>query len=367
MTIWVNSVAEGMLRQWLAVTTYRVRFVIRTTLVGIVVGGVLVAPIAVADEIINVYSARKESLILPLLEKFESESGIEVRLVTGKADALLKRIEIEGSATPADLFITVDAGRLHRAKEAGILQQITSQQVIDSVPHHLRDPENYWVGLSMRARPIFYAKATVDPSLLESYEELADERWRGRICIRSSSNIYNQSLVASMIESIGSEKTLAWSKALVNNMARPPAGGDTDQLKAVAAGECDIAVANTYYYGRLAASDDASKRSVVEKLGVFWPNQTDGDRGVHVNVSGAGIVAPSKNSDNATRLLKFLVTAGSQQWYAQVNQEYPIVPGIAISPELEAIGDFKADSVNMSVLGQRNAEAVETMDKAGWH
>lgn len=318
-----------------------------------------------SEEVVNVYSARKEALILPILERFKEDTGIGFNLVTGKADELLKRIELEGEATPADLFITVDAGRLYRAKEAGVLQAIPSTS-IEPTPEHLRDADGMWVGLSMRARPIFYALDRVNPNELSTYEQLADENWQGRVCIRSSSNIYNQSLLASMIESNGPDMTLEWATAFVKNFARPPSGGDTDQIKAVAAGLCDVAIANTYYYGRLAASDKDANNEVAAKVGVFWPNQGDGDRGTHVNVSGASIVKHSKNAGNAIRLIEYLLTTDSQSWYANVNHEYPVVPGVPISSTLKGIGSFTADDVNMTALGMNNRKAVELMDQAGW-
>ncbi|MDH3387927.1 MAG: extracellular solute-binding protein, partial [Gammaproteobacteria bacterium] len=236
---------------------------------------------AVQAQEVNVYSARKEALILPLLKKFEATSGIGFNLITGKEDALLKRLESEGRSTPADVFITTDAGRLQRAKEAGVLQPIEDAVLSARIPQNLRDSENYWFGLSQRARIIFYVKDRVDPAELSTYEALAEPRWKKRICIRSSDNIYNQSLVASMIEARGVEATEAWARGLVANLARKPAGGDTDQLRAAAAGLCDIAIANTYYFARLATSGKAEDRKVAESLGVFWPNQ--GDRGSHVN------------------------------------------------------------------------------------
>lgn len=325
-----------------------------------------VGPVVADSGKVNIYSARKEALILPILEKFKEETGISFNLVTGKADELLTRIRLEGQATPADLFITVDAGRLYRAKKANILQPIENESILSRVPESLRDPDGLWVGLSQRARPIFYLKSSVDPSSLSTYEQLADNVWKGRICVRSSSNIYNQSLVASMIEASGAEKTLAWAKSFVGNFARDPAGGDTDQIKSVAAGECDIGIANTYYYGRLAASDNPDNQAVAAAVGVFWPNQADGDRGTHVNVSGAGITKHAKNPDNAVRLLEFLTTDESQNWYAQVNHEYPVVQKVPVSATLAAIGEFRADDVNMTLLGVNNRKAVEIMDQAGW-
>lgn len=323
-------------------------------------------PAAANDDVVNVYSARKEALILPLLERFEKENGIRVQLVTGKADALLKRLETEGNLTPADVFITVDAGRLQRAKDAGVLQPIRNDAVEAAVPANLRDPDHMWFGVSQRARPIMYVKGKVKPTELSTYEGLTDARWKGRVCIRSSGNIYNQSLVASMIEAKGAEATQKWAEGLVKNFARPPGGGDTDQLRAAAAGQCDIAVANTYYLGRLLASKKAEDRAVGEKLAVFWPNQADGERGTHVNVSGVGVTRHAKNREAAVKLLEFLVTRDAQAWYAEINHEYPVVPGTPISETVKAFGPFRADTLNLSKLGENNAEAVKLMDRAGW-
>jgi iron(III) transport system substrate-binding protein len=319
--------------------------------------------VAQAQEV-NVYSARKEALILPLLQKFEAETGIGFNLITAKADELLQRLESEGRSTPADVFITTDAGRLQRAQKAGVLRTVDNAVLNARIPANLRDHENYWFGLSQRARIIFYAKDRVDPSELSTYEALADANWKERVCIRSSSNIYNQSLVASMITAHGVEETEAWASGLVANFARKPAGGDTDQLRAAAAGQCDIAIANTYYYGRLASSDKEADRKIAEALGVFWPNQHD--RGAHVNVSGAGITLHAKHPEAAERLLEFMVNAESQTWYAEVNNEYPVVTDAQISELLKSWGEFKSDSINLSHLGENNRAAVQLMDRAGW-
>lgn len=318
------------------------------------------------EDVVNIYSARKEALILPLLKRFKKETGISYRLVTGKADGLLKRLEIEGKHSPADLFITVDAGRLQRAKSAGVLQAINNDVLNAAIPQYLRDKDNHWFGLSQRARTIIYAKDRVKASELNTYEGLTDAKWKGRICVRSSGNIYNQSLVASMIAVKGSEAAENWAKGLVANFARPPSGGDTSQLKAIAAGQCDVALANTYYVGRLLNSKKSKDLAVGNKLAVFWPNQAEDERGTHVNVSGAGVTKYAKNVKAATRLLEFMVTNESQQWYAEVNNEYPVVANVKISDTLKSFGDFKADSVNLSVLGENNTAAVKLMDRAGW-
>jgi len=314
---------------------------------------------------VNVYSARKENLIKPLLDKFSAETGVKTNLITAGADKLLTRMQNEGRNTPADILITTDAGRLYRAKQAGLLQVIGSDTIDKLVPAHLRDVDGQWVGLSQRARVLFYAKDRVKPEQLSSYENLADPKWHKRICIRGSGNIYNQSMVASMIAAEGEAATLAWSKGLVNNLARKPKGGDRDQIKAAAAGQCDIAVANTYYYAQmLANSKDPSQVEAAKKMVIFWPNQND--RGAHVNISGAGISKYSKNKDNAVRLLEFLLSAESQKWYASVNYEYPVVEGVPPNELVASWGDFKSDLLNLSRLGELNAAAVKIMDKAGW-
>lgn len=313
---------------------------------------------------VNLYSARNEALIKPLLDNFTRETGIKVNLVTGKASALLKRLVTEGRNTPADLFITTDAGRLHRAREAGVLQPVTSQRLNSAIPANLRDPDGYWYGLSQRARPIFYIKGKVDPQQLSTYEALADPQWKNRICIRSSSNIYNQSLVASMITANGEKQTEEWARAFVTNFARPPKGGDKDQIKAAAAGRCDIAIANTYYVAKMITGKDQDLKKAAEAVAVFWPNQND--RGTHVNVSGIGMTSAAKNSDNATRLMEYLVSEKAQQWYAEANQEYPVRTGVAASTTLQSWGDFKSDSIELSRLGELNTDAVKLMDRAGW-
>jgi iron(III) transport system substrate-binding protein len=342
--------------------------VLSTTLISsLMIFSSFITHIAYSEEnIVNIYSARKEALILPLLERFEKETGIGFNLVTGKADGLLKRLEIEGDMTPADIFITVDAGRLQRAKDAGVLQAIDNQVLEKRIPAHLRDDDKFWFGLSQRARTMVYVKNKVKPEEMSTYENLSDPKWKKRICIRSSSNIYNQSLVVSLIEANGEEATEAWAKKLVENLAKKPAGGDTDQLKAAAAGVCDIAIVNTYYFGRLINSKKEKDRKVAEKLAVFWPNQVHQGRGAHVNVSGAGITKHATHIKAANRLLEFFVKDESQKWYAEVNNEYPVVPTAQISDTLKSFGDFKADKLNLTILGKDNAKAVRLMDRAGW-
>lgn len=319
---------------------------------------------ALATGEVNLYSARQEALIKPLLDQFTAATGIEVNVVSAKADALLQRLKSEGRNSPADLLLTVDAGNLHAAQVAGVLQPVRSQVLEAAIPATYRDPAGHWFGLSMRARPIMYVKGRVDPSELSTYEALAEPKWKGRICIRSSDNVYNQSLVAAMIATRGEAATEAWAKGFVANFARKPQGGDRDQLKAAVAGQCDIAIANTYYLAQMLESDKADEKAIAEKIGVFWPNQND--RGVHVNISGAGVTAAAPNRDNAVRLLEFLAGEKAQQWYAETNQEYPVRSGAAASATLRGFGEFHADSVNMAQLGEFNAAAVRLMDRAGW-
>lgn len=319
---------------------------------------------ALADGEVNVYSARQEALIKPLMDEFTQETGIRVNIVSARADALLQRLRSEGRNTPADILITVDAGNLHSAKQAGVLRQVESDLLKEAIPESYRDPEGYWYGLSMRARPIMYVKGKVNPEQLSTYEALADEPWRRSICIRSSSNVYNQSMVASMIIANGEAETEAWARGLMANLAQPPRGGDRDQIRAAAAGVCDIAIANTYYLGQMLNSDDEAERAAAESIGVFWPNQ--GDRGTHVNVSGAGLIAHTENVDNAVKLLEFMASDRAQQWYAEANQEYPVKPGVEWSNTLSDLGDFEADSVNLGRLGEHNAAAVRLMDRVNW-
>ena len=323
----------------------------------------LAGPVQAAGEV-NLYSARKEELIKPLLDKFTVKTGIKVNLVTGKEDALLERLKSEGRNSPADLLLTSDAGRLHRAQEAGVLAPVDSARLRKLVPAHYRDPQGHWFGLSVRARPIAYVTQRVHANELSTYEALAERKWKGRICIRSSDNIYNQSLVASMIAHRGVAATEAWARGFVANFARAPVGGDRDQVLAAAAGQCDVVIVNTYYLAAMLNDQDPAQRAAAQKLAVFWPNQKD--RGAHVNVSGIGLTAAARHRDSAVKLIEYLAGAEAQAWYAEVNHEYPIRPDIPVSKTLAAMGKFKADTLNLHQLGQYNAEAVKLMDRAGW-
>ena len=324
---------------------------------------------ALADGEVNVYSHRHYDTDQALYDRFEEQTGIEVNVIQGKADELIERLSREGSASPADILMTVDAGRLVRAQSMGLLQPVTSALLEANVPAHLRDPEGSWFGLTQRARVIVYHPDRVSPDELSTYADLTHPMWAGRILIRSSSNIYNQSLLASIIANEGEAEAAAWAAGMVANMARTPQGNDRDQMKAVAAGEGDLAVVNTYYVGLLINSGDEYEREVGAQVRVFFPNQDgagqDG-RGAHVNVSGAGVTKSAGNLDNAVKLLEFLTGAEAQELFSAANHEYPVNPAVSPSPLLQSWGDFTADDLPLHRLGELNADAVRVFDHAGW-
>ncbi|MEM8612586.1 MAG: Fe(3+) ABC transporter substrate-binding protein [Cyanobacteria bacterium P01_H01_bin.105] len=316
------------------------------------------------DAVVNVYSARHYDVDDDLFDSFTEQTGIDVNVVEGKSDELIERIKTEGDASPADVFITVDAGRLWRAEQADIFESVSSDVLDENVPASLRHPDGLWYGLTKRARVLIYNVDAVEPADLSTYEALAEPEWNGRVCVRSSGNIYNQSLLGSLIETIGLEDTEAWAQGLVNNLARDPDGGDVNQIKAVAAGQCDVAIANHYYWARLAKSDEPENQDVVAKTAVFFPNQ-DG-RGTHVNISGVGVVAGAEHRENAIAFLEFLVGSEAQEVFAQSNNEYPVVDGVAMDPIVAELGEFKVDEVNVSAYGRNNPEVVKLVDRVGW-
>lgn len=314
---------------------------------------------------VNIYSARHYQTDQALYDDFTKATGIQVNIIEAKADALIERIKREGANSPADIFVSVDAGRLWRADQAGILDTVDSATIESRLPDHLRHPDGKWFGLSTRARVIVYNTQTVtEAEAPKTYEELAEEKWKGRICIRSSSNIYNLSLLASLIEHNGAENAQKWATAVVANMARAPQGGDTDQIRAVAAGECDVAVANSYYYARLKASQKAADQAVVTTTAIQYPNQEG--RGTHTNVSGAGVVKGAPNKDAAIKFLEYMTSESAQTHFAAANNEYPAVKGAKTTPVLEALGTFKNDTLNTSVYGVNQPKAVILFDIAGW-
>ena len=317
-----------------------------------------------AAEELNLYSARHYQTDEALYADFTAATGIEINRIEGKDDALIERIRNEGANSPADILITVDAGRLWRADQAGLFQPVSSKVLEDRVPANLRHPDGHWFGFSSRARLIFYNKDAVGAGEVARYEDLADPKWRERICIRSSSNIYNQSLLGSIIAAEGAAGAEAWAKGVVANFARDPKGGDTDQLRSVAAGQCDVAVANSYYYARLASSDKVANRDVAAALGVVFPNQ--GGRGTHINISGAGVLKHAPNRDAAVKFLEYLASDAAQRYFADGNNEYPVVEGVAPNAVLSNLGAFKVDPLNVAVYGENQPEAQKIFDRAGW-
>lgn len=316
------------------------------------------------QEEVNIYSSRHYDTDRALYDRFTEETGIEVNIIEGSSDELIERIRNEGENSPADIVITVDAGRLWRAAEADVLQPYESEYLDSTIPAQMINEDKYWIGLSVRVRGIIYSPDRVDPEELDGYLGLADEKWEDRICIRSSNNIYNQSLVASMIETYGEEETEEWARGVVNNFARDPQGGDTDQIKAVAAGVCDIAVANHYYLARLIASDNPEDQEAASRAAIYFPPEEFG--GTHINISGAGLAANSPNRENAIRFLEYLATEEAQELYAVANNEFPVVESVELPAVLDQFGEYESDLVNVSMYGINNPRAIRLMDRAGW-
>lgn len=322
-------------------------------------------PLHAEEKVLTLYTQRHYGFDQELTGKFEEETGIEVRVVKAGADELIARLEQEGENTPADLFMTADAGGLSRAAEAGLLQPIRDhEEALEPVPDRLHHPEGLWTAITQRARVFAYAKDRVNPEELSTYQDLADPEWKGRIVIRSSSNIYNQSLMTTLIEANGADAALEWAKAVRDNMARPPQGSDRDQIRAVAAGLADVALVNTYYLGLLENSSEQKDRDAAAAVGIIYPNQED--RGAHVNISGIGVVKASDQPELAAKFIEFHLTPEVQAGYPENTYEFPVVEGVPWSETQERWGKFKADDVSLSILGDRNAEAVRIFNEAGW-
>lgn len=322
------------------------------------------------SNVVHVYSHRHYDTDQALFRRFEELSGYDVQVVEAGADELIQRLMAEGPNSPADVLITVDAGRLHQATSEDLLQSVESPVLDSLVPEYLRGPDNEWFALTMRSRVIAYHVDRADQSILSTYEALAGEAFQDNVAIRSSSNIYNISLMASLIEHLGTDAAREWAAGMTESFARAPQGGDTDQLRAVAAGEADYAVSNTYYLGRLLGSSDPADVEVGEQIGVFFPNQpgvegSDG-RGAHINISGAGVTRYADNPDGARELIEFLVSDEAQALFAQANFEYPIRDGIALAPEIEQFGEFVADDLPLYILGENQREATMLFDEVGW-
>ncbi|MBP8008052.1 MAG: extracellular solute-binding protein [Thiopseudomonas sp.] len=318
---------------------------------------VVAGHVQAADDIV-VYSSRIDELIKPVFDKYTAKTGVNIKFITDKEAPLMARLKAEGANTPADILITVDAGNLWQAEQMGILQPLNSEKIKANIPAQYRSSTDGWTGLSLRARTIVYSTDRVDPKELSTYEALADENWDGRLCLRTSKKVYNQSLTATLIETHGAEKTEKLVKGWINNLATDVFSDDTALLEAINAGQCDVGIVNTYYFGRL------HKQNPDLKVKLFWPNQDD--RGVHVNLSGAGITKYAPHADEARKLLEWMTTDEAQSIFAGVNQEFPANPGVAPSEEVAAWGEFKADTIPVEVAGKRQAEAIRLMDRAGW-
>jgi iron(III) transport system substrate-binding protein len=324
------------------------------TILMVMFSGVAVA----ADNELVVYSARKEHLIKDLFEKYEKEQGVKIKYITGKAAVLLQRVLSEGENTEADILLTVDAGNLWHAAQKGVLAPVDSPVLEANIPSHYRDPDNLWFGLSVRARTLVYNTDKVKKEDLSSYENLATPEWKDRLLLRTSKKVYNQSLVAMLIATLGEEKTREVVEGWVNNLAAPPYSSDTKVLEAIAAGQGDVGVVNTYYYARL------MKKNPDLPLGIFWADQAD--KGVHVNVSGAGILNHSKNKAQAVRFIEWLSGVDAQKIFADANMEYPVNEAVAPHEYVQAWGEFKENKLNLAQAGKLQAEAIKLMDMAGY-
>lgn len=328
-----------------------------------------VAAIKPPEKELVIYSARKEELIKPLLDQFTAKTGIPVKMLSDDAPKLLARIESEGAQSPADVLITVDVANLTIAKDKGLFAKLTSKTLNKNVPALYRDKDGEWFGLSKRVRAVFYNKEKVKPEELSTYEDLANEKWKGSIVARSSSHPYNQSLFAHLIKVHGEDKATAWAKGFVSNLARPPQGGDSDQLRAVASGEAKLAISNSYYYGKMLTSELPEDKLVAQKVGIFFPNQKSAKgelNGVHVNISGGAVLKTSKNAKNAQKLLEFLSSSEAQDLYASLNKEFPVLTTAKADSVLAAWGPFKEDKTLLGAWAPHSKQATLISDKVGW-
>ena len=316
------------------------------------------------DKVLNLYSARHYDTDEALYANFTKATGIRINRIEAGDEALLERLRNEGANSPADVLLIVDASRLQAAETAGLFEPLKSPVLAAKIPAELRSPANAWFAFSTRARIIVYNKAQVFPQDVQTYEDLASPRNKGRVCTRPGSHPYMLSLVASVIAHDGEQKAEQWARGAVANMARPPRGGDTDQIKAVASGECAVALTNSYYYVRLMRSRKPDDRAVVEKVGVVWPNQANW--GTHINVSGGGVLKNAPNKDAARKFLEYLASDEAQAYFANGNNEYPVVGKVRDNRELASLGDFRKDSLNVSLLGRNQAAAQQIYDRAGW-
>lgn len=316
------------------------------------------------EQVVNVYTARHYEADEQVYKDFTEDTGIKVNVVKGEAEELIERLKREGESTEADLFITVDGGVLAHAKDNDILQPVESDVISENVPENMRDKENNWIGMATRARVIVYSKDRVSPDQLSTYEDLTSDKWKGKVLARSSTSLYNQSLLASFIELNGEKAAEEWSEGIVKNFARQPDGGDRDQAKAIAAGIGDVGIMNTYYVGLLANSSDPEEVKVAEGLGVFFPNQET--NGTHVNISGIGLTKHSKNPENATKLIEYMTGKEAQEYLSANNYEFPVNLDAEKPEILKSWGDFKMQELDFDTLGKHNQKAIEIFNKTGW-
>ena len=315
---------------------------------------------------INIYSQRHYNVDEIQYENFEKLTGIKVNVTKANADELIQRMKNEGNNSPADLFITVDVGKLWQGGEMGLFQKFEDESVFNNIDPQLLDNNGYWVPLTYRSRVIVYSNERVEKNELSTYEDLSNDKWKGRLLVRSSSNAYNQALMSSLVENLGSEETTKWSESVVANFARNPKGNDRDQVKAIAAGQGDIAIVNSYYIGLLLSSEKEEEINAGKSVSVFFPNQGEGERGAHINVSGIALTKNSPNKENAIKLIKYLNTVKAQETYVNNSYEYSVNPNVKPDEIVQAWGEFKKDPVDLNSLGTNRNEAIRIFDKTGW-
>ncbi len=322
-------------------------------------------PAVAQENLLNLYSSRHYQTDEALYANFTKTTGIKLNRIEAGEDPLIERLKNEGAPSPADVLVTVDAGRLWRAEQMGLFQSVDSKVLASRLPDHMRTPNNQWFGFSARARVIVYNKAAIKVADVQNYEDLADPKLKGKVCTRSGSHVYNLSLMSALIEHWGEAKAEQWAKGVVANFARAPKGGDTDQILAVAAGECGVAISNSYYYVRLLASDKPEDRKAIANIGLIWPNQKN--FGTHMNVSGAGVVKYAKNREAAVKYLEYLASDQAQGYFAEGNNEWPVVKGAPLNNKaLASLGSFKMDTLNVSALGKNQPLAQKIFDRVGY-
>jgi len=334
-------------------------------LIALGIASALCVPAQAQENLLNLYSSRHYQTDEALYANFTKTTGIKLNRIEAGEDPLIERLKNEGASSPADVLVTVDAGRLWRAEQMGLFQSIDSKVLVARLPEHMRTPNNQWFGFSARARLIVYNKAAVKPGDVQNYEDLAHPKLKGKVCTRSGSHVYNLSLMSALIEHWGEPKAEEWARGVVANFARSPKGGDTDQILAVAAGECGVAISNSYYYVRLLASEKPEDRKAIANIGIIWPNQKS--FGTHMNVSGAGVIKTAKHRDAAVKYLEYLASDAAQGYFAEGNNEWPVVKGAPLNNRaLASLGSFKMDTLNVSALGKNQPLAQKIFDRVGY-